>query len=263
MKSGGFFVRMKFADSEVRRIAFGSISNRGARSYQEDSFGFSSFEKKDVKKYGFTAIVADGMGGLSGGDLVSGYVVSSLLEMQKSRGAEVPLSAYLPACMRAVNSGVLASGVNGGSTAVAAVCIPEGVHWCTVGDSRIYLFRDGKLTALNEDGDYMNRLIEQVISGDMSYEDAESDSKKDSLAQYIGCKKGIDPDGNSKPFVPKASDKLLLCTDGVYNALPEEELAKSLESEASEAAVEIESRVLSKGFPNQDNFTAIVLEFTK
>lgn len=254
---------MKFENSDVRKIAFGSISNQGARNYQEDSFGFSSFEKEDVKKYGFTAIVADGMGGLSGGDLISSYVVSSMLEMQKSRNTSLPVNIHLAQSLRAINNGVLSSGIKGGSTAVVIMCLPSGVHWCTVGDSRVYLFRGGKLTALNEDSDYLNRLIERVISGEITYEEAGEDTKKDALAQYVGYKGGINPDGNSKPFVPQKNDKMLLCSDGVYNALTETELVESLSFEAPEAANIIENRVLAKAYSNQDNFTAIVLEFIR
>ncbi|MCM1327822.1 MAG: protein phosphatase 2C domain-containing protein [Ruminococcus sp.] len=260
---GKFFVRMKFDGSDVRKISFGSISNRGARNYQEDSFGFSSFEKEDVKNFGFTAVVADGMGGLSNGDKISGYVVSSMLEMIKSRTPDIPMHIYLSRALKAVNGSVLASGIKGGSTAVVVTCQPSGVHWCTAGDSRVYLFREGKLTALNEDSDYLNDLIEQVIAGDMTFEEAGENSKKDALAQYIGFKGGINPDGNSKPFIPQRGDKLLLCSDGVYNALTKEELIQALSLEAAEAAQLIENRVLSKGYSTQDNFTAVVLEFFK
>lgn len=263
MSRSKFFVRMKFAGSDVRKIAFGSISNQGARNYQEDSFGFSSFEKENVRNYGFAAVVADGMGGLSGGDKVSAYVVSSMLELQKSRNTAIPVHIHLAQSLRAINSSVLSSGIKGGSTAVVVICLPCGVHWCTAGDSRVYLFRNGRLTALNEDSDYMNELIEQVISGDMTYEEAEENTKKDALAQYVGFKGGITPDGNSKPFIPIKNDKLLLCSDGVYNALTSAELIESLAFGASEAANIIENRVLAKGYSNQDNFTAVVLEFIK
>ena len=254
---------MKFEGSDVRKIAFGSISNQGARNYQEDSFGFSSFEKENVKKYGFTAVVADGMGGLSGGDRISAYVVSSMLEMQKSRNVTMPVHIHLAQSLRAINNGVLSSGIKGGSTAVVVMCLPSGVHWCTAGDSRVYLFRDGRLTVLNEDSDYFNRLIEQVISGEITYEEAGEDTKKDALAQYVGYKGGITPDGNSKPFVPKKNDKLLLCSDGVYNALTAEELMEALAFNADEAANIIENKVLAKAYSNQDNFTAVVMEFIR
>lgn len=258
-----FFIPMKFAGSEARKIAFGSISNQGARKYQEDSFGFSSIEKEDIENYGFTAIVADGMGGLSEGGRVSGYVVSAVLEMQKKRSPSIPVHIHLSQALQAANSGVLESGIKGGSTAATVMCLPEGVHWCTVGDSRVYLFRGGTLTALNEDSDYLNSLIERVISGDISYSEADGNSKKDALAQYIGFKGEITPDGNSKPFVPQKNDKLLVCSDGVYNALSAEELSETLTGNAARAAQLIEKRVLAKGYSNQDNFTAIVLEFTR
>ncbi len=263
MGNGKFFVRMNFDGSDVKKITLGSISNRGARNYQEDSFGFSSIDKKDVKNNGFTAVVADGMGGLSNGDKISSYVVFAYLEMLKQRNTEIPVHIYLSQSLKTVNNNVLASGVKGGSTTVAVTCLPGGIHWCTVGDSRVYLFRGGKLTVLNEDSDYMNDLIDRVISGDITFEEAGEDSKKDSLAQYVGCKSGISPDVNPKPLVPQNNDKLLLCSDGVYNALTPEELMESLALEAYEAANTIENKILAKGYQNQDNFTAVVLGFSK
>lgn len=257
------FIRIKFAGSKVGKVAFGCLNNQGARNYQEDSFGFSSIEPAEVKRQGFTAVVADGMGGLSGGAQISGYAVSAFLEMQKNRYQNVPVNLYLAQSLRTINNSVVSSGMKGGTTCAAVICLPVGLYWCTAGDSRIYLARDGKLTALNEDTDYLNRLIEQVISGELSYEEAGNDEKKDALAQYIGYKGEINPDVNPKPFTPGIGDKILICSDGVYNALPAAELLEALESPASEAADLIEKKVLSKGYPNQDNFTAIVLEFMK
>ncbi len=257
------YIRMRFAGSRASKIAFGCINNQGARNYQEDSFGFSSVEPAEVKRQGFTAIVADGMGGLSGGAQISGYFVSAMLEMQKNRDPQVPVNIYLTQAIRMINNSVLKSGMRGGTTCATAVCLPSGMYWCTVGDSRIYLARGSSLTALNEDTDYLNRLLERVITGELSYEEASSDAKKDALAQYIGYKGNIVPDVNTKPFVPRNGDKILICSDGVYNALPAAELLSALESHAAEAAELIEKRVLSKGYPDQDNFTAIVLEFMK
>lgn len=263
MRGNNLFVRMKFADSNVTKISFGCINNQGARNYQEDSFGFSSIDKTEIKKQGFTAMVADGMGGLSGGAQISAYVVSAMLEMQKKRNPNVPAGIHLAQSLRMINNHVLASGMKGGSTAAVVMCLPSGVHWCTAGDSRIYLARGDTLTALNEDTDYLNCLIEDVISGDMTFEDAGGDAKKDALAQYIGCKNGINPEANAKPFLPQDKDKILICSDGVYNALTSAELTEALTDNAYEAAERIEAAVLSKGYSDQDNFTAIVLGFMK
>ncbi|MCM1055342.1 MAG: serine/threonine-protein phosphatase [Bacteroides sp.] len=252
---------MKFRGSEVTRIGFGCLNNQGARNYQEDSFGFSSMDKNEVKEHGFTAVVADGMGGLSGGAQISGYFVASMLEMQRNRDPRVPVHIHLTQAVRTVNNSVLSSRMKGGTTAAVVMCLPAGVYWCTAGDSRVYLARDGSLTALNEDSDYFNRLLEGVISGEMTYEDASGDIKKDALKQYIGYKGGINPDVNSKPLTPRDKDKILICSDGVYNALSAAELLSALTAPASEAAGLIENKVLSKGYRDQDNFTAIVLEF--
>lgn len=258
-----FFIRMRFSGTNVKKIALGSVNNRGARNYQEDSFGFSSIDKKDLEEYGFTAIVADGMGGLSGGAQVSDYVVSTMLDMQMNRDLSVPIYLHLYQSLFAVNNGILRSGMKGGSTAVVVTCLPTGIYWCTVGDSRVYLYRNGILTAMNEDTDYMNRLLERVITGELRLEDALRDKKKDSLAQYMGYKGGIVPDVNSKPLVPRKNDKLLLCTDGVYNALTVKELNDALSRPAGEAAAQIEGMIVAKGYSTQDNFTAIVVEFIR
>lgn len=264
MRSKPLYVRMKFDGSDVVRIAVGCMSCCGARNYHEDSFGFSSVQRADVKANGFTAIVCDGMGGLGGGAQISDYTVSAMLEMQKFRNRELPVHIHLSQALKTVNQSVITSGMKGGTTAALVFCLPRGVYWCTVGDSRIYLSSGKTLTALNEDSDYLNCLIEQVISGDMTYDDAGADSKRDSLAEYIGCKNGITPDVNINPFVPKNKDKILICSDGVYNALAGSELSGILaHNSAGEAADLIEAAVLSKRYANQDNFTAIVLEFIK
>lgn len=263
MKRDEFVIRMRFADSDVKKIFLGSINGIGARNYQEDSFGFSSIQKEDVEECGFAAVVADGMGGLSGGDQVSAYVVSSMLDTIKNSDKNTSRNILLSRSLCHMNSSVVSSDIHGGSTAVAAWCTSNGIYWCAVGDSRIYLFREGRLTSLNEDGDYMNQLIERVISGEMTFDEAGSDSKKDALAQYIGFKDGIVPEGNAKPLIPQDQDKLLLCTDGVYNALSEMEISGSMYKPANEAAADIQERILSKGYSNQDNFTAVVLEFVR
>ena len=261
MSSSDFIISMEFEASDVRGISVGSVHNQGARDYQEDSLGFFPDKNGSAPKYGFTAVVADGMGGLSDGAQISSYVVTSLLEIQKSRDASVPAHVHFSEAMRTINNDILKKGMKGGSTAAAVMCLSSGIYWCTVGDSRVYLFRDGLLTLLSEDSDYMNRLIERIISGEITYEKAVKDPQKDALVQYMGYKGEIAPDVNCKPLVPKKNDKLLICSDGVYNAVSAEELSGALAYPAGEAAESIEKTVISKEYSNQDNFTAVVLEF--
>lgn len=257
---GRFKVDLRIDGSNVRKIAIGNSQDRGARDYQEDSFGYSSLESTVVSQYGFIAAVADGMGGLSCGDKVSAFTVSSILEM-KAGADGLPPHVSFTRTMREINQRVAESGLGGGCTAAAVLCTKSGVYWCSVGDSRIYLFRNETLCRLTEDSDYHNVLFDQVINGDMSCTQAANDPQKDSLAHYIGYSGEITPDVNIRPFIPRRRDRILICSDGVYNALSDSELSRSLLLHAHEAADDIMSRIILKNYSNQDNYTSVVLEF--
>jgi serine/threonine protein phosphatase PrpC len=118
------------------------------------------------------------------------------------------------------------------------------------------------LTQLNEDCDYLNQLFDKLIEGSITYREAAGNPQKDSLVQYIGMKGVITPDCNIRPLLPQKQDKILICSDGVYNSLEEAELGELLKQPAQSAADAILGRNLEKNIPHQDNFTAVVLEFT-
>ncbi len=66
---------------------------------------------------------------------------------------------------------------------------------------------------------------------------------------------------NIRPLVPRSGDKVLICSDGVYNALTDKEMAAALSLPAQNAADSIASGIIGKNYSNQDNNTAVVLEF--
>lgn len=254
-------ISLEFPGCGVRGISAASIQNQGAREYQEDCCGFSvSSGEPGEQARSFCAVVADGMGGLSAGAFVSDYTVKRLLASNIGKsGGSVP-EQFLSA-VRRISGEVAAGGSQGGSTLAAVVCVPEGVYFCSVGDSRIYLLRRGLLTQLTEDGDYFNILLEKVISGQLTYEQAENDVDKDALSQFIGIGFSVAPDRNLIPLLPEPGDRLLICSDGVYNALSHEEIMQSMTLSAPAAVEDLTGRILVKGYTNQDNFTAVALEF--
>lgn len=69
------------------------------------------------------------------------------------------------------------------------------------------------------------------------------------------------PDVNIRPLVPRSGDKLLICSDGVYNALSDEEMSLALYKPAQQAADALASAIINKNYTNQDNNTVVVLEF--
>lgn len=239
-------------------VSAGCVQHQGAREYQEDSVGFTPVDGDPMD--GFLAVVADGMGGMASGSFVSGWTVRRMLEAEIGSG-HTPVYQQLTEAARRISGEIAAGGSRGGSTMAAVFLDRSGVHICSVGDSRVYLQRGGVLTQLTEDGDYMNVLLGRVINGELTMVQAAEDSEKDSLTQFMGGGVNIQPDVNVIPIRPEAGDRLLICSDGVYNALSDKTLMQSLTLTAAGAAEDIMGRVLARGFSNQDNLTAAVLEF--
>ncbi len=257
--SDRFAVALSISGSDVTEISIGNAQSRGARDYQEDSFGYTPLDR--VGSNGFVAVVADGMGGLAAGDKVSSYVVSSLLGMRDliNGGDDVHIKFRQTVSM--INREVILEGTGGGCTLAAVYCRSDGVYWCGVGDSRIYLFRSGMIFQLSEDGDYQNQLLDDVIAERLPFDEMLENEKKDSLAQYIGSKTEPMADVNIRPLIPRSGDKLLICSDGVYNALSDAEMSAALSNPAQQAADALAGAIINKNYSNQDNNTAIVLEF--
>lgn len=239
-------------------VAVGCVQHQGAREQQEDSVGFTPVNGDPMD--GFLAVVADGMGGMASGAFVSGWTVRRMLEAEIGRSGEAPEKELCEAARR-ISGEIAAGGSRGGSTMAAVYLDGAGVHICSVGDSRVYMQRGGVLTRLTEDGDYMSNLLDRVIGGELTFQQAAEDPERDSLTQFMGGGVNIQPDATRAPIRPESGDRLLICSDGVYNAVNEQTLLQSLTLSAAAAAEDILGRVLAKGYANQDNITAAVLEF--
>ncbi len=174
-----FTVDLSIVGSDVSKISIGNAQNRGARDYQEDSFGYTPLANVDAN--GFIAVVADGMGGLSAGDKVSAYTVASILDIRSRLRGMIPVHTGFRQLVSAINGEVVRGGTGGGSTLAAVWCRYDGIYWCSVGDSRVYILRKGMLFQLSEDGDYQNRLLDDVIAENLTFEEMMENEKKDSL----------------------------------------------------------------------------------
>lgn len=252
---------MTIDGSEIRRVLIGNAQNRGARPYQEDSFGFTDLSEAVADQKGFMAIVADGMGGLTDSGQISSYAVNFLIERFEQYDGFVPADLWLGETAQSLNASASAMNTGGGSTLALALCGKKGIYWCNVGDSRIYLLRKGMLYGVSEDGDYFTELLDKALRAEISFADAWEDERKTALTQYIGSGKEIRPEVSQSPLLPEPGDTLLICSDGVYNALDDGELTEILKEDPGFAADAVERRILEKGFTNQDNFTAVILKY--
>ncbi|MFZ4703962.1 MAG: PP2C family protein-serine/threonine phosphatase, partial [Candidatus Methylumidiphilus sp.] len=215
----------------------GNAQTLGARSEQQDAFGFT--DKDDVKFVshgGLAVVVADGMGGHAYGRESSQIAVNAFLQdyMAKPEEATIPDALFqaFHAANRAVCDFAKGTGEAGncGTTLVAAVVHPSTLtlHWIGTGDSRLYLFRHPELIQMTMDTNYGNQLLSDQIKGLSLYGffDAVADSQ--SLTSYLGLDPLEEIDRSLRGFTLKAGDWIMLCTDGVYNTLIENEMIDCL-----------------------------------
>lgn len=259
-------VLVKFSGMEAE-FKFGNAQHIGTRSRQEDSFGFSDLsDKQQLAQRGICAVLSDGMGGLSSGREVSELAVSRTLEFFKDLRGEVAVWQQMKEfvsnlCGEVFNLYGRDGKAGAGATLVAAIFYENRLYWCTAGDSRLYLFRGGRLYQLNEDHDYKNRLLSRYIRGEAALEEALGHPQRDALTSYLGCPFMEEIDANHLGFVLQNKDKILMVTDGIYNALTEEEMTERMRKEPQEACGRMVNDAASKKLPGQDNMTAMAVSY--
>lgn len=245
-------------------VLIGKLHGIGMRSEQQDSFGISELREEAIEEKGIFAILADGMGGLSGGERASMATVISCLHYFETHDMEKSVSKELIEMAHNANIEVReVLGVENGTSGstLAAVFIREGdLFWMTVGDSRIFLYRDYALTQLNRDHNYAARLREKVEAGEITQQEALEDPQRDALTSYIGISRLEEIDGNEEALTLESGDRILLLSDGVYNSVTEEEMMESMQLPLARGMMNLGMQVEGKRKKNQDNYTAIVLE---
>lgn len=246
-------------------LQLGNAQHQGAREYQEDYFGFSDISPESIETRGLLAVLCDGMGGLKGGRETAIETVTHVLNIFKNtdfrHGFYNNMSKAIVTANDMIYSKHNSSRITTGCTFVSAYVYENKLYWACVGDSRIYLVRNGQMYALNEDHDYLNRLLARHIQGDCSLKAAMSDSQKDNLVSFIGCQK-LKVDISRSALTLKNNDSLLLCSDGVYNSLSECEMLRCVSANEAHAACDkIVESIVRKGKFSQDNLSVMLVKF--
>ncbi len=247
-------------------VRVGNAHHIGARESQQDSFGISDIGNQALcRQKGVFAVVADGMGGLSNGALVSTTAIKSLLGSFNGRPFHNDPATELLYMLGRTNeevNAVLGHAGPGksGSTVVAVLIQGRQLYWFSVGDSRISLVRGGSIFQLNREHTYGSDLDEKAAMGEMSFEAAKSDPQRNAVTSYLGMGRLEKIDRNIRPLQLQEGDRLLLMTDGVFGTLSDEEILSAMPFAPHESAQRLQQLILLKNKPNQDNFTAIVLE---
>lgn len=247
-------------------LRVGMAQDVGAREQQEDAFDVHvPDEAEQREEVGVLAVVADGMGGLDEGQNASQAAVETFVAAYTEEAQRVPPPAALRRAVDEANAAVHALCSNNrtaGSTLVAAAVRAEELHWISVGDSHIYLGREGRLTQLNTDHVFAHRLDEAAEQGLLSPDEAADHPEREALTSYLGMEEVPEIDQNMETDPLNPGDRVLLCSDGLYGSLSMEEMRRLLENPNPQAASDaLIEATLSRARPRQDNVTALVLSY--
>lgn len=259
----------KGSDAEIRQrskvgaVEIGKVHEQGKRQYQQDSFGVS--DSALMQSHGFLAIIADGMGGLSDGDKVSSKAVEQILDsfvMTNGKGtSEQTLLVLANHALKKVNGFLGEENYRkSGSTLIMGLIKNSTFSFLSIGDSRICLYRDGILTQLNREHIYKNELALKAVNDELTLQEVYSDKSGSGLTSYLGMGELKHIDFPASPIEIHPGDKLMLMSDGIYNALSSNEISSALRLSPEAAAESIRAAIEAKGFSNQDNYTGIIIE---
>jgi len=246
---------------------FGGRQSQGARSYQEDFWNWDSrLDPDDDSPDGLLVVLADGMGGHKGGAHASVTAVDRFIEAFATESGSAPerLAYALERGNEqiAVDSAAHEELEGMGCTLVAVAFDGGGLHWISVGDSPLWLLRDGRLRRLNDDHSMAPLLQQQVEAGELTAEEAASHPQRNALrSALIG-----DPialvDSSDSPLNLRPGDRVLLASDGVETLSVEEieSVARSVPEADSETLAEVlVEAVDAKQRRGQDNTTVVVV----
>ncbi len=248
-------------------------ASQGRRRYQEDTALFWPGGVDALAPAATTraegellAVLADGMGGHAGGALASRLVCESFLSAfaantnDHRQGLADGLEAANTAITRKVRENPRLKGM--GSTLIGAAFTPEGVSWVSVGDSPLYLWRQGELVVINEDHSLAPIIDRMAREGQISWDEARDDPQRHFLRSAISGEDIEMIDRSERPLPLEPGDVIVLSSDGIHT-LELAQIAQLIAARAREPADAIARTLVERvdqfGGPHQDNTTVVVI----
>lgn len=245
-------------------LVIGKTHGIGARGNQEDAFGVSDTDDEAVEERGILLILSDGMGGMCDGEKASTVtVVACLNYFETHEMSDEPWEDLQDMVYEAngqVQEALGSSAGVGGATLAAAWIRDLRAYWISVGDSRLYLYREGELYQMNQEHNYGARLDSMAENGEITRRQAAEDPRRKALTSYIGMDEVEEADWNEEELVLQKGDYLLLMSDGVFGTLSEQEIMDALQYPAHKAAMHLEMQIERRHKRKQDNYTAMIVE---
>lgn len=249
-------------------IQTAAATHIGTRESQQDAAYVTEAPFGDGIAFG---VLCDGMGGLAGGEQAARLTVSYVVRRLSTLDGSQDIPSFLRQTALEANGLLRAengrTGQDTGTTLVAAVIHRDALHWVSVGDSRIYILREGEMARVTRDHNYALELSERVKAGQMTREEAMAESRRDALISYIGAPVMELVDVNRTEFQLRPGDRVLLCSDGLVKALREKEILEVVLRGGGDTAES--ARVLTSAAFDathggvMDNTTVVLMHFLR
>ena len=249
----------------------GFARDQGRRDYQEDSYAFRVLEDADTR----SAIIAlaDGMGGHVGGAVASQIAVATISDPAPGTLSPENLRSidYLSRQIENANTAIANKldedpGLRGmGCTLVVLSITEQGYLFASVGDSPLWIYRNGEFIRLNADHSMVPVLEDLVAAGRMSAEEARHDPGRNALRSALTGAEINLLDVSDECIPMQRDDILVLASDGLQT-LPDAQivrLIKSHDKDAGNLAQSLTDAALAAGSDTQDNITVAVIKATE
>ena len=243
------------------QMELATLSRRGGRNYNEDACGHWHSDSH------LCCVVADGAGGHGGGDKASKLAVQFILGAFAGTPDGTPEA--IERMIVATNRSIIQHRAddralqNMHSTVVALFIDFEGRAgtWGHCGDSRLYVFRAGKVAARTRD----HSLVQSLVDGGMlAAEDMRSHPQRSELLSALGVgEEDLQVSVSTPPWQVEAGDAFLLCTDGMWEYVEDAQMEVALTQAVSPSAwLQVLEQAVLQGAshkPRHDNFTALAV----
>lgn len=241
----------------------GNVDTRqGGRDENQDNAGFVD------TPLGLLLVVCDGMGGGPGGRTASHTAVDTILSILADVSPSTSRHQALQYAIEKANEAIYSQALEtpelrGMGTTVAAVIVNEdSAVIAHVGDTRIYLLRKGTIAYRSNDHSFVANLVREKR---ITEEEARNHPRSNVITRALGIRPNVEAEIDEIPFL--CGDRFILCTDGIWGAMPQKDLVQSLsramglEEMTTQIVEEIDALGEAEG-GGHDNMTIAVLDTT-
>ncbi|RYY61585.1 MAG: Stp1/IreP family PP2C-type Ser/Thr phosphatase [Chitinophagaceae bacterium] len=233
------------------------------RTNNEDMGWFVRNSSEEIiRQKGYLLVVADGMGGHQAGEVASNLAAETVSEVYFHSGDKTGIEKSLDKAFRSANEKIYSLSSSDaayrgmGTTCTAIAIVGNQIFYGHAGDSRAYLIKKGVVTQVTEDHTYVQELVK---AGEITHAEAARHPKRNILTNAMGTKPSLRVDTGRHAGEFGFHDRILLCSDGLYDYIADNELAEILDGRSLQDAAEtMVNEAKRRG--GHDNITVVIAE---